>query len=156
MGLSYHALKMLHLFGVVVFLGNIIVTAWWKIMADRTRDPRIIAFAQRQVSLTDLVFTAGGVAIVLLTGFGMIGRLGMGALGEPWLRWGLGLFAASGTIWVAILLPLQVAQGRMARAFASGGEIPEHYWRYGRLWAAFGILATVLPLLNLYWMVFKR
>jgi uncharacterized membrane protein len=32
-----------HLFGVVIFLGNIIVTAFWKVMADRTRDPRNIA-----------------------------------------------------------------------------------------------------------------
>ena len=29
-------------------------------MADRTRDPKIIAFAQRQVTLTDWVFTFGG------------------------------------------------------------------------------------------------
>jgi hypothetical protein len=34
----------------VVFLGNIIVTAWWKMAADRTRDPPTIAYAQRQPS----------------------------------------------------------------------------------------------------------
>ena len=28
--MSYNAFKMIHLFGVVVFLGNIIVTAVWK------------------------------------------------------------------------------------------------------------------------------
>jgi catechol 2,3-dioxygenase-like lactoylglutathione lyase family enzyme len=39
-------------------------------MADRTRDPTIIAFAQRQVTLTDFVFTAGGVALILATGAG--------------------------------------------------------------------------------------
>ena len=34
-------LKILHLIGVVLFLGNIIVTAFWKIIADRTGEPRI-------------------------------------------------------------------------------------------------------------------
>ena len=36
----YTVLKAVHLFGVVVFLGNIVVTAWWKLMADRTGDAR--------------------------------------------------------------------------------------------------------------------
>lgn len=57
---SYLTLKSLHLAGVAIFLGNIVVTGWWKAMADRTRDARIIAFAQRQVTLTDWVFTAEG------------------------------------------------------------------------------------------------
>jgi uncharacterized membrane protein len=47
---SYFILKALHVTGVVVFLGNIIVTAWWKMAADRTRDPPTIAYAQRQPS----------------------------------------------------------------------------------------------------------
>ena len=43
---SYNLLKVLHVTGVV---GNIIVTAWWRIMANRTGKPTAIAFAQRQV-----------------------------------------------------------------------------------------------------------
>ena len=34
--MSYNAFKVIHLFGVVLFLGNIIVTALWKMLADRT------------------------------------------------------------------------------------------------------------------------
>ena len=54
---SYVILKALHVTGVVVFLGNIIVTAWWKMAADRTRDVATIAYAQRQVAATDFIFT---------------------------------------------------------------------------------------------------
>lgn len=43
----------------------------------------------------------------------------------------------------------------MARQFTSGGEIPVRYWQLGRIWNVFGTLATLLPLMNLYWMVFK-
>jgi hypothetical protein len=34
--MSYNALKVVHLAGVVLFLGNIIVTAVWKLLADCT------------------------------------------------------------------------------------------------------------------------
>jgi hypothetical protein len=42
----------------------------------------------------------------------------------------------------------------MARTFAPGGQIPEGYWRLGRR-AIWGTIATLLPLANLYFMVFK-
>jgi uncharacterized membrane protein len=65
---TYLWLKVIHIFGVVLFLGNIIVTGWWKNMADLTKNPQIIAYAQRQVTLTDFIFTGGGVAILLVAG----------------------------------------------------------------------------------------
>ena len=49
--MPYAAFKLIHLLGVVVFLGNVIVTALWKTLADRTREPRVIAYAQRLVML---------------------------------------------------------------------------------------------------------
>src|SRR6478609_4209928 len=101
--MSYDAFKVVHLAGVVIFLGNIIVTAMWKVLADRTGDPRIIAYAQRLVTITDWIFTAG----VDPTQF--------------WLALGQSLFVASGVIWIAILIPTQIIQARQARAFAAGG-----------------------------------
>ena len=152
---SYIWLKSLHLLGVVLFLGNIIVTGWWKVMADRTRNPAVIAFAQRQVTLTDWVFTGGGILLVLIGGPGNVWLHGIDYLQIRWLTWGMWLFVASGAIWVLVLLPVQIAQARMAKQFAEGGAIPQRYWQLGRIWAVFGTLATLLPLMNLYWMVFK-
>jgi uncharacterized membrane protein len=155
MGNTYLWLKTLHVLGAVLFLGNIIVTGWWKVMADRTRNPAIVAFAQRQVTLTDLVFTAGGAALIIGTGIGNAVIHGMDYKSIRWLAWGYWLFIVSGVLWLAILIPVQVAQARMARSFANGGEIPEQYWRLGRIWIVVGVIATVIPLANLYWMVFK-
>ena len=152
---SYLWLKTLHVFGVVVFLGNIIVTAWWKLMADRTRNPQVIAFAQRQVTLTDYVFTAGGAAIILAAGWGNAALHGMDVFQIHWLSWGLWLFSATGLIWVAILIPIQVRQARMAREFSGTGTIPAEYWHLGRLWAIWGFILTLLPLIALCWMVMK-
>jgi uncharacterized membrane protein len=152
---EYHLpLKALHLLGMVLFLGNIIVTAVWKALADRTRSPQVIAYAQRLVTLTDVVFTGAGAALVLVTGLWMAPAFG-GVAGARWLSWGLVLFAASGLIWVLVLIPVQVKQARIARALGPESAVPERYWRLSRTWMIFGVLATVLPLLNLYVMVFK-
>ena len=157
--LGYDTLKILHLLGVICFMGNIIVTGWWKTMADRTGDYRIIAFAQRQVTLTDWVFTFGGVVIVLVAGFGMVYQMNPDILQEihaqRWLWWGYYLFIASGVIWALILIPVQIIQARIARAFGEIGDIPPRYWQLSKIWLIFGILATLIPLVNLYWMVSK-
>lgn len=118
--------KSLHLLGVVVFLGNVIVTAWWKAQADRTRNPVIVAFAQRQVTLTDWVFTFGGVLLVGAAGYADALSRGL-PLDARWLLWGQGLFVLSGLLWVGILVPVQSRQARLARGFAAGGAIPEDY-----------------------------
>ena len=65
------------------------------------------------------------------------------------------MFYLSGLIWVVVLIPTQIAQARQARGFADGGAIPDSYWRLGRRWTIWGIIATLLPLTNLYFMVFK-
>ena len=152
---TYLLLKSLHILGAVIFLGNIIVTGWWKVMADRTRNPAVIAFAQRQVTLTDYIFTGGGVVLILATGLGNAILLNMDFLSIKWLSWGFWLFNISGIIWITVLIPVQIKQAKMARQFANGGDIPERYWTLGRLWIIYGTLATVIPLANLYWMVFK-
>jgi hypothetical protein len=50
---------------VILFLGNIVVTGVWKVLVGATGEPRVIAYAQRLVTLTDWIFTAGGVALIL-------------------------------------------------------------------------------------------
>lgn len=151
---SYTVLKSLHIVGAVLFIGNIIVTGWWKTMADRTGNPVVIAFAQRQVTLTDWVFTAGGVALVLVCGIANTLLYGI-PLATPWIAWGLALFTLSGVVWVAILVPLQGSLARLSREFASGGPIPDEYWRLERRWLVWGAIATLLPLAVIPLMVMK-
>jgi len=151
----YLLLKSIHILGVIIFLGNIIVTGWWKFMADRTRDAAIIAFAQRQVTLTDFVFTTGGIVLILIGGMGNVILFAMDAWHTLWLLWGYSLFVVSGLIWGIILLPIQIKQARMTQAFAHDGVIPDNYWQLTRQWNIFGTIATVLPAINIYWMVFK-
>lgn len=152
---TYLLLKSLHILGVAIFLGNIIITGWWKTMADYTRNPIIVAFAQRQVTLTDYIFTAGGATIVAVTGLANAILYNMDYLTIKWLSWGYWLFLISGIIWITILIPIQIKQAKMARKFSLDGYIPDLYWKLSRWWLVFGTIATILPLANIYWMVFK-
>jgi uncharacterized membrane protein len=151
----YNFFKFIHLLGVVVLLGNVIATGLWKALADATRSAQTVAFAQRLVILSDWVFTGSGIALILSGGYAMVMRAHLSLLHTSWLLWGQGLFLFSALIWALVLLPLQSAQGHMARRFAADGLIPPGYWRLARHWLGWGILATVPLVLSLGIMVLK-
>ena len=153
--MTYLAFKVVHILGVVFFLGNIIVTGVWKVLADRTGEPRTIAYAQRLVTLTDWIFTLGGVILILIGAYGMVWTGGLNPLAPLWLIAAQSLLIASGIIWVVILILTQIKQAQAARAFADSGSIPDSYWRLSRRWIVWGTVATLLPLANLYFMVVK-
>lgn len=150
--MEYVILKTLHVLGAVLFVGNIVVTALWKARADRNRHPRVVAFGQRLVTVTDWAFTAPGAAMVLVTGVLLAEQSDYWRL--PWIHAGLGLFALSGLLWLGILVPVQRMQWALVRDLGDR-PVPEAYWRLGRIWMLVGIAATLLPLVNVWLMVAK-
>ncbi|RJG08060.1 DUF2269 family protein [Noviherbaspirillum cavernae] len=152
--MSAATLKALHIFAVTLFVGNIIVSAFWKALADRTRDVGIIRYATRLVNLTDVFFTAGGIALLMATGHAMAPFYG-GVMATSWIRWSYFMVIGSGLIWLFVLLPVQIAQSRLLRPLASQAEIPARYWKLSMLWTVAGIPATLLPLPAIYLMAVK-
>ena len=53
----YPVLKFLHVLGVILLVGNVTVTAVWKVFADRTHNAVVVAFGQRLVTITDWFLT---------------------------------------------------------------------------------------------------
>ena len=152
--MSYLAWKVLHVLGACLFIGNNLVTPLWRAMAEAKRDPVILAYSQRLITLTDYIFTGGGIALLLGAGHAMAAQ-------QPALwhqSWFLGayvLFVVSGIVWGAVLLPIQIAQAKLARGFADGGPISERIWQLSRRWTVAGIIASLLPLGSLVLMVMK-
>jgi uncharacterized membrane protein len=147
-------IKTVHILGVVLFIGNIIVSGFWKAFADRTGEVGIIRYATRLVILTDIVFTVGG--IVLLAGAGhMMAPAYGGVMEAGWIRWSYLLLAGSGLIWLLILLPAQLAQARLLQPLAPDAAIPARYRTLAARWTAAGIVATLLPLPAIYLMTAK-
>lgn len=153
--MAYLIFKFLHVLGVVLLVGNVTVTAVWKVFADRTREPRTVAFAQRLVTGTDWAFTGTGIVLTIIGGYGMLLVAGIGLAASDWLLWGQILFVASGLVWACVLLPIQIRQARMARTFENRELVPDEYWRLARGWILWGVAATVPLVGALYLMIMK-
>lgn len=143
-----------HIFGAIVFLGNLIVSAAWMTTAHRTDDPGIVAFAARMVARADWMFTAPSIILILLNGFALSGKLyGWANFHEQaWLTTSLGLFVVSGVIWAVFLWRYQAAMIRLSsHALSITPELRDAI----RKWGMWGGIATFLPLIALWLMVAK-
>ena len=151
----YAVFKMIHILGVVVLLGNVTITAYWKVLADRTSDAKLIAHAQHGVTVADWIFTLAGIILILGGGYGAAAIAGLSLAGPAWLVIGQLLFAVSGLIWVGVLIPLQIRQARTAKTLMHDGILPPQYRRDSRLWLIRGVAATVPLVAAIYVMVAK-
>ncbi len=145
----------LHILAAVIFVGNIITAAFWKVRADRSGNLETIAITARSLLQADYTFTAPGIVVLLVTGIWMVGLSDWARFQEPWLGGSFVLLIITGIIWLAILLPQQRRMVRLAQEGADAGALGPEYRRAGRIWSMFGGIATLLPILILFLMVFK-
>jgi uncharacterized membrane protein len=151
----YEFFKGLHILGLVLMAGNVTVTAFWKVFADRTCKTQLIGFAQWLVTVTDFTFTLTGGFLMVLGGYGAAISGNLPLFSTHWLAYGQLMMAVSGAIWVGILVPIQIRQARSARDFAIIGEVPDSYKKDSRTWLIWGLISTVPLTLGLYFMVAK-
>ncbi|MHC8492969.1 DUF2269 family protein [Thalassospira sp. SM2505] len=155
--MEYFTVKFIHVLGVVLFLGNIIVSALWKTQADRTQNPVVIAFACRLVNMADLFFTAFGAALITIGGIGLFHATGITISDAPHLTIGIGMFGMAAMLWLTGLLPLQIYMSKIAAKTVQAGEstMPAAYEKSRKLWNIIGGIAVLLPLGTLYFMIFR-
>jgi len=148
-------LRLLHLLGVILFVGNIVTAALWKVRADASGDLRAIAYAQRGVMFADYIFTAPGAALILVTGLWMASLSDRNILQTGWLLTALVLLVVTLLIWLFELLPVQRRLIRVADEAVRNGQLDPVFKGLSLRWTIFGMLTTLLPLVNVYLMVFK-
>ena len=145
----------IHILSVVVFVGNIITAAYWKVRADRSGNLDIIAVTTQGLLRADYMFTLPGIVGLLATGIIMVGMTGWERFQEPWLSLSFILLIITVIIWAAILLPLQRRMVRLAQLGAASGTPDPSYRQASKKWAMFGGIATLLPVVILFLMVLK-
>ncbi len=148
-------LLFLHVLGAILFFGNILVTAFWKVVADASRNLEMIHIGARKVLAADYIFTIPGLLLLISTGNAMAHRYGYPMNEINWVSVSNGLFAITGVIWLAILIPLQVKMIRTSKQSLEQGAVTEAYRAASKLWMIFGSLATLIPLYILYLMTVK-
>ena len=154
----YRMHTFLHIAGAVVFLGNIVVTAAWMLMAERSRSLHVIHFSAKAVIRADLLFTLPGVLLILLNGIAMVLARwgGWDAFEEvSWISLALALFTLSGVIWVGILIPVQHRMAVYSDPSEYEGEPAKEFFSALRRWYFWGAIAIALPVCSLYLMVTK-
>ncbi len=145
----YLFFKLLHVFAVIAFLGNIAVGVFWKEFADRTKDSKVMAFALDGIIRADRIFTIPGVIAIVIGGVGAAMAGGFSILGTGWILWGLSLFIISGIAFG----PLSRAQRELLAA-ARAGDM-QRYDQLSKRWNLYGGIALIAPVLAAAIMILK-
>jgi hypothetical protein len=75
--MSYSIYKVIHLAAVIIFLGNIATGLFWKVHADRSSNPQIIAHTLHGIIRSDRWFTIPAIVVILIGGFGAASKGGL-------------------------------------------------------------------------------
>ena len=103
---TYALLKLVHVFAVIIFLGNIITGLYWMKKADKTNNLSIISFTMKGIINSDRLFTIPGVIVITIGGLSAALYGGIPLLKTGWVFWSLVLFTLSGLIFHPNLPPL--------------------------------------------------
>jgi uncharacterized membrane protein len=139
-----------------MFLGNILSGVFWKLQADRSKNPLIIAHTFRAIIRSDRWFTIPGSVVIVLAGVAaaIVGRIPI--LGTGWILWSLVLFTISGLAFMFRVAPLQTQLAALAGAAAESGQLNwSAYHSMARRWEIWGAVALMTPLAAMALMVLK-
>ncbi|MBC5804778.1 MAG: DUF2269 family protein [Candidatus Eremiobacter antarcticus] len=151
----YLVLKLIHVFAVIMFVGNITVGILWKALADRTRDARIIAHTMAGIIEADRWFTVPAVILLLIAGFGTAAIGHMPVLGTGWILWALIMFVIAGIAFGPISRTQRSLLSVAREGVAAGALDWDEYERLSARWNVAGIIALVTPLVAVALMVLK-
>ena len=152
---AYDWYLFMHIFGVVLFVGNIVVTGVWMFMAERTGEPAVLRFASRVVNWADVAFTAPGIILLVIGGLTISSNRWGGPFATGWLMAGASLFVASGVVWGAFLIRYQDQMIKLTEGSGGAAGIPGEFFSVLHRWYFWGAVATILPIAASIFMVVK-
>jgi uncharacterized membrane protein len=152
--MTYLTLKYVHLLSMVLLFGTGLGSAFYKWMADRSRNVTHIAIVNKHVVLADWLFTTPTVLIQPVTGIWMLYLIHI-PLTTSWVVISLLLYALAGLCWIPVVW-LQIRMQKLAQlAVEQKTDLDSQYWRYARIWFYLGIPAFTAMVLIVLLMVMK-
>ena len=148
-------LLVLHILAAATLMGHLTTAAFWKKRADRSGNLEQIAANAQALGRADFTFTAPSLVILLLTGIWMGGLTGWQRFQEPWLAISFLLLIVIILLWLVVLFPMHRRMARQAQEGIAAGSLPAAYRRSSKIWEGVNGIATLLPLIILFLMVFK-
>ena len=148
----YLLARWLHVIGACVLLGTGTGIAFFMVMAHRSRQAAFVAHVTSTVVVADFLFTATAVIVQPLTGLWLAALSGW-PLSTPWIAVSLALYLITGAFWLPVVW-MQVRMRDLASAaVATGDPLPPAYYRFYRLWFAFGFPAFAAVLMIIWLMI---
>ncbi|MEW5743474.1 MAG: DUF2269 domain-containing protein [Myxococcota bacterium] len=146
--------KALHVVSATIFFGAGLMSAFWKYRGDASGDPKVVAWAQRQVVLADWVFTVPSGFVSPATGLYLVSVYGL-PWTTPWVLASVGGYLAALVLWLPAAW-IQLELRRITRqCLADGAPLPPRFHRLNRVWLALGVPAFGAALFIIYAMVAK-
>ncbi|WP_422374128.1 DUF2269 family protein [Roseibium sp.] len=150
----YEFLRFAHVIGACVLLGTGAGIAFFMVISNRSKDPRLIAHVAGIVVLADTVFTATAAIAQPVTGYLLTREVGWPLL-EGWVLVSLCLYVFVGLFWLPVVW-IQIRMRRLALAAAEAGTaLPDAYHRLYRIWFAFGFPAF-FAVLAIIWLMLTK
>lgn len=150
----YLLLKWIHIISSVALVGVGFGSAFYLYFINRTGNVAAIAAVSKLVVTADYWFTFPTVIIQPSSGL-LLAKLAGYKLDEHWLLATYGLFIWAGVCWLPVVW-LQIKMTHMAQLAArQQSALPEHYFRYARIWERLGMMAFPAMLVVFALMVFK-
>jgi len=154
--MEYLLFKLVHIFAVVIFLGNITLGIFWKAHADSSKSPQIMQHTMAGIIKADRIFTLPAIVIILIGGFGAAIVGGVPILRTGWIFWSIVLFSISGYAFSAQVAPLQRKLLEVASAGVQSGSIDwKQYSKHSSRWLMWGAVALIAPFIAAILMILK-
>ena len=144
--------KFLHVLSSTFLFGTGVGTAFYLLVASRSRNVQVVAAVARYVVVADWIFTATTIVFQPLSGLYLAHRLGY-PLSSPWLYWSIVLFVIAALCWLPVVWIQMRLRDLAVDAANRGEELPLRYHDYLGAWAALGVPALISFLVIFYLMV---
>lgn len=141
----------IHTISAILFIGNIMTAAFWKMKAEFTKDETHVHKTVKNIMLADYIFTIPSTIGLLGSGFLLAFHSNYSLQEINWLTVSIGLFILTGVIWLSLLLPLQ----RKMMKYSGTPFNDKKYWKISRTWDVIGTISVLLPVIILYLMIAK-
>jgi len=147
----YESVKIVHILGTVLLFGTGLGTAFFLLMAYRSRDIDAIRVTTRHVVVADWLFTAPAVVLQPLTGALLMDSLGL-PYGTAWFAAVAALYVLTGLCWLPVVR-IQYRLRELAQTAPRFDALPAAFHRRMRIWITLGVPAFSAVLLIVVLMV---
>ena len=149
----YFSSVLIHVIAVIIFLGNITITPFWKLHAEKIKDRLHILNIWEGIIRSDRFFTMPGMIILLIFGIGAAAHLKVNFIDTGWIFWSIIMYIISGASFMVKMVPIQKKIVALAKDEARFGW--DEYRKLTKQWDIWGSLATITPWIAVILMVLK-